>query len=212
MNEQYVLWGSAGHAKVLDELIRSRGGRVVALFDNDPLAVAAIESVPLYIGKAGFFNWLEQQRSHKIKGVVAIGGAMSADRLRIQEIFIENGINVVLTIHPKAFVADTAIIGRGSQVLANAVVSASVQIGVGCIVNHGAIIDHECVLGDGVHIAPRATLCGCVRVGSGVFIGAGAVILPRVTIGSGATIGAGAVVRNDVSSGATAVGVPASIL
>ena len=40
----------------------------------------------------------------------------------------------------------------------------------------------------------------------------GATVLPRCRIGAGCTIGAGAVVIADVPDGATAVGVPASLL
>jgi serine acetyltransferase len=49
-------------------------------------------------------------------------------------------------------------------------------------------------------------------VGGNVSIGAGAKILGGVTIGDHARIGANAVVLQDVPRGATAVGVPATIL
>jgi len=94
-------------------------------------------------------------------------------------------------------------------VLANAVVAADVDLGEMTIVNNGTVVDHECRLGRGVHVAPGATLCGCVQVEDEVLIGAGAVVLPRLRIGRGAVVGAGAVVTRDVPAGAVMVGQPA---
>ena len=55
---RYVVWGSAGHAKVLAALIALRGGRVVALFDNH-VVESALPGVPLHVGSVGFERWLE---------------------------------------------------------------------------------------------------------------------------------------------------------
>jgi acetyltransferase-like isoleucine patch superfamily enzyme len=89
------------------------------------------------------------------------------------------------------------------------VVAADAMLGAACIVNHKASVDHECRLGDGVHVAPGATLCGLVTVGDAAFIGAGAVVLPRLSIGADAVVGAGAVVTKDVPAGAVVTGNPA---
>lgn len=49
-------------------------------------------------------------------------------------------------------------------------------------------------------------------IGSHVLIGCGAKLIGPITIGDGARIGANAVVLNDVPAGATAVGIPASVV
>ena len=186
----FVIWGSAGHAKVLGALLAARGDRVIALFDNRDIP-AAIAGIPLFVGTAGFEKWIRETDSvHSVAGIVAIGGGRGADRLAIQNIFLRNGLSVPVLVHPRAFVCDTAVIGKGTQVLALAQVAAEVRVGDACIINHQASVDHECILADGVHVAPGATLCGCVNVGASVFVGAGAVILPRVSIGENAVIGA----------------------
>ena len=92
--------------------------------------------------------------------------------------------------------------------LAQALVVADSRLGDVCIVNHKASVDHECILGNGVHLAPGATVCGCVTIGNNVMIGAGSVVLPRLKIGSDALIGAGAVVTKDVPAGSIVVGNP----
>lgn len=209
----YVLWGSAGHARVLASLIAARDGRVVALFDNDARTRSALDGVPLFHGIDGFRRWHAGLAGNReIRALAAIGGARGRDRLEIQEIFVQHGLRVDALIHPDASVCPTAVIGAGTQVLAQSVIAAGARLGRGCIVNHRAGIDHECALGDGVHVGPGATLCGCVRLADNVFIGAGATVLPRVRVGANTTIGAGAVVTQDVAEGVVVAGVPARIL
>lgn len=210
MSVDYILWGSAGHAKVLAALIAQRGDRVVALFDNDPSATPALSNVPLYIGQDGFQRWSNTARPKgPVFGLVAIGGARGQDRLALHRMFREQGLQVAPIAHPDASICTSASVGDGSHVLAQAVVATEAHLGEACIVNHNATVDHECLLGHGVHIAPGATLCGCVQVGDHAMIGAGAIILPRLNIGAGAIVGAGAVVTRDVPANITVTGNPA---
>jgi sugar O-acyltransferase (sialic acid O-acetyltransferase NeuD family) len=130
----------------------------------------------------------------------------------VLKLFQDHGLSTHPVIDRAAHVSATSMIGRGVQIFPLAIVAAQSIIGDACIVNHRASVDHECVLQEGVHVAPGATLCGCVKVGVNVFVGAGAVVLPRLVIGDGATIGAGAVVTRDVPDGATVVGNPARMI
>ena len=210
--KDYVIWGSAGHAKVLASLIALHGGRVVALIDRDPEARSVLNGVSVLCGEEGFTHWHENEwNGPPLFGLVAIGGALGNDRLEIQDFLRERGVHIEPVQHPDASVCATATLGSGTQVLAQAVVSSDARIGDACIINHRAAADHECQLGDGVHLAPGATLCGCVRVGNNVMVGAGAVVLPRVTIGDNAIIGAGAIVTKDVPAGVVVTGCPARV-
>lgn len=206
----FVLWGSAGHAKVLSELITGKGWRVVALFDNNPDARSSLVGVPLYIGEAGFEEWLRSIDDPKsVRGLAAIGGHRGADRVMIQQLFSNHGLQLPVLIHPDASVSTSARIGAGTQILAQAVVAADAELGSACIINHKASVDHECCIGHGVHLAPGATLCGAITIEDHVMVGAGATVLPRVRIGTGALVGAGAVVTRDVPPKAVVVGTPA---
>lgn len=211
MLKPIVFWGASGQAKVLRELVERAGYRLVALFDNDPNQTTPFPEVPLQVGTDGFERWLAGYTGEPLSGLAAIGGARGRDRLQIQKLFAARRIAAPVVIHPTAFVAATALLGAGSQVLAQAAVCVDVRTGDACIINTRASVDHECILGDGVHIAPGATLAGCVTVGDCSLIGAGAVVLPRIRIGRNAIVGAGAVVTRDVPDGKVAYGNPARI-
>jgi sugar O-acyltransferase (sialic acid O-acetyltransferase NeuD family) len=122
------------------------------------------------------------------------------------------GLKTPITKHPASFVSPSSSLGKGSQVLAGSVISVLSTIGEACIINTNASVDHECLIGDGVHIAPGATLCGCVTVERFSMIGAGAVVLPRTKIGEGSVIGAGSVVTKDIPSNVVAFGSPARVI
>jgi sugar O-acyltransferase (sialic acid O-acetyltransferase NeuD family) len=203
-----VFWGATGQALVLRECL-GEAVRLVAVFDNDASRPSPFLDVPIYHGRAGFEAWLAEGRQAAC--LVAIGGARGRDRVEIQAYMVARGLVPLVAIHRTAFVAADAVLGPGSQVLAQAAVCVGAVLGQACIVNTAASVDHECVLGDGVHVAPGARLAGRIEVGAGAMIGTGAIVLPRLKIGEGAIVGAGAVVTRDVPAGAVVVGNPARI-
>lgn len=207
---QVVIWGSAGHAKVVADVIALHGGAVVALVDNNPDAEACLDGVPLLIGWAGLRGWLRSRKTEgRLSAAIAVGGGKGADRQQLLREMCDAGFDAPCIVHPTASLSRSARIGAGCHVLANSVIAADSVLGDACIVNNSASVDHECQLSSGVHIAPGAVLCGCVTVDENAFVGAGAVVLPRIRIGRGAVVGAGSVVSRDVADNVTVVGVPA---
>lgn len=209
-----VIWGSKGHAKVLNDLVVENNGNVVALIDSDPSATPAISGVPLCLGLTGFAAWLSGQSrpASSFGGAVAIGGERGHDRLQVADIFQQLGLTMPLLQHASALLSPQAHVSDGVQLLAYSIVAAGASVGRVCILNHGALLDHESVLGAGSHLAPRATVCGCVTIGERVMIGAGAVVLPYLNVGHDVVIGAGAVVTRDVPPFAVVAGNPARVM
>ena len=208
MSKSYVIWGCLGHAKVLSSIITSQGGKVLAFFDNREVP-SILPDTPIFTGERGFYEWLSKTSNpSEITGLVAIGGHNGDARIKIHNLFHSAGMNLDTLVHPQAFVCHTAFLGKGSQILGQAVVAADARLGITSILNHKASVDHECVVGNGAHLAPGATLCGCVTLGDNVMIGANAVVLPRITVGANTLIGAGAVVTKDVPPSSIIVGNP----
>lgn len=145
----------------------------------------------------------------QLGAIAAIGGARGKDRLALMARFSAAGLALPSLIHPTAWCAPTAEIGRNCHLLAQSVVAAGAVLGDAVIVNTAASVDHECHVEDGVHIAPGARACGEVIIGEAAFVAAGATILPRCSIGEKAVVAAGATVINNVPAGETVYGTPA---
>lgn len=213
MAKSFIIWGGSGHALVLADILAFEGENIVALFDNNPEIKSPFSGVEIFHGLSGFDRWkLRSLDREKYSAAIAIGGDKGRIRREIAQHFIDLKVSVPSLVHPNAHLSASATVGVGCHILAGAVVGAATVISDHVIVNTNASVDHECRLAHGVHIAPGATLCGCVTVGENSMVGASACILPRLTIGANSVIGAGAVVTGDVPAGTVYVGNPARLL
>jgi sugar O-acyltransferase (sialic acid O-acetyltransferase NeuD family) len=204
-----VVWGGTGQAKVVGAILAGMGIRPGVVYDCSGEVASPFKGVPIIHDEDELFRWVDGRRRDAIGFVVAIGGDRGRDRLDIADRLAALGLVPLTLVHDSAFVARSATLGEGCQVLAMAAISEDAQLGRQVIVNTNATIDHECRIYDGVHVMPGAVLAGCVEVGARAMIGSNATILPRVRIGAGARVGAGAVVTRDVPSNTTVVGSPA---
>lgn len=100
-------------------------------------------------------------------------------------------------------------IGRGSILLAGAVLTADVTVGSHVVVMPHATLTHDNLLSDYVTIASGVALGGYVVIEPDGYLGMNASVHPRVRIGAGAVVGMGAVVLTDVPPHETWAGVPA---
>ena len=208
-NVPVLVWGSSGHAKVVRPIICARNGKVVAVVDRDPTLANPFPGAIRLHGRQDVLQWHTATGLAGLHFVLAIGGTHGRDRLELADWLGELGMQPMTLVHPAAFVAETAVLMPGCQILAMAAVGEEARIGPQAIVNTNASVDHECIVGAGAHIMPGATLAGLVELGDCACVGSNATILPRLRIAADAIIGAGAVVTRAVSRGAVMVGVPA---
>lgn len=193
------IYGAGGHGKVVyDAMLESQ---IICDGFIDDNVIERYVDLPVY--KKLILNQEENIDLH-----LAIGHCKTREILAGQII----GANFFSVIHPRASIAQTSIVGKGTFLAANSVIAPNAYVGIHCVINHGAIIDHDCCVGDFSHVAPGVLLGGGVRVGRGVLVGAGAVILPGLVVGDYAVIGAGSIVVGNIDSSAVVAGNPARII
>lgn len=201
MKDKLIIIGASGHGKVVADIaIRMNTWLSIAFLDDDE---SIKKSMGLQvIGKtADAFTYKDEADFF-----IAIGS--NATRKKIQEKLINEGLNVVILIHPSAVIGTEVEIGIGTAVMAGVVINSSSRIGKGCIINTSSCLDHDNVIEDYVHISPGVKTAGTVSIGKYTWIGIGSVINNNVNIYSNCIVGAGAVVVKDITEPGTYVGVP----
>lgn len=198
-----IVFGSGGHAKVVIDAAEKSGIERILVADDDERNWGKhLLGYPILAGRTALLK-LDSR-----PGAIAAVGDNSA-RMKIAAWLEENSFELATLVHPSAQIGRGARIGRGSFLVAGAVVNSDAAIGANVIVNTGATVDHDCVIGDGVHLAPGVHVCGRVEVGAGSFLGVGSVVIPGVHIGARCVVGAGSTVLDHVADDARVAGTPA---
>jgi sugar O-acyltransferase (sialic acid O-acetyltransferase NeuD family) len=112
-------------------------------------------------------------------------------------------------VHPSAAVSASSQIGPGCVLLACVVLTSGVRIGAHVRIMPHVTLTHDDIVGDFATLASGVRLGGGVRVGQCAYVGAGALVREDRTVGAGALVGMGAVVTVDVPAHEVWAGVPA---
>lgn len=197
--QSLVMIGAGGHAKVLHALALALGHRIVGVCD--PQLVQQGQSHWRGVPALGGDDALEQFDPAVVGLINGIGQLVGSQaRQDIYTRLRQAGFHFPALVHPAAWVASSARLTQGVQIMAGAVVQPDCSIGENSIINTHASVDHDCVIGANVHIAPGATLCGGVRVHDMAFIGAGATVIQGLSIGQGAVVGAGVTLLHNLGA------------
>lgn len=112
-------------------------------------------------------------------------------------------------IHPTTQVMDdNIIIGEGSFIGANSILTSNISIGNHSILNRGNHIGHDSIIGDFISMMPGSIISGNVTVNDRVYLGTNSTIIEKTSICSDVIIGANGVVINNIKNKGTYVGVP----
>jgi carbonic anhydrase/acetyltransferase-like protein (isoleucine patch superfamily) len=127
------------------------------------------------------------------------------------------------TVHPDAWVADSAVLIGDVQLAAGASLwptavargdVCAICIGEGSNVQDGAVLHGDpgqpVTIGADVTIGHRAVVHGAT-LEDGCLVGIGAIVLNGVTVGAGALVAAGSVVTKNVPPRALVMGAPAQV-
>lgn len=210
--QDLVIVGAGGHARVLAEIVQLTDEyQLVGFTDRDPHGKEK-ENLPRPV--LGSDDILPLLLSEGVKCAVLGVGAVGVNELTksLFQMIAHLGFLQPALVHPSAYVCPTAELGRGSVVMAKAVISTNARLGNNVTVNSGGIIEHDSVIGNHVHVATGAFLGGGVIVGPESHIGIGTSVVQGKKIGHGSLIGAGSVVVHDIPDHVTAFGVPARIV
>ena len=113
-------------------------------------------------------------------------------------------------IHPTVIISQNfyVVIGEGSFIGANSIITTNVTIGKHAILNRGNHIGHDCTIGDYFSAMPGAIISGNVNVGDYVYLGTNSSIREKLNITKSVTIGLNSGVVKDISTPGVYAGVP----
>ncbi|MCK5579888.1 MAG: acetyltransferase [Candidatus Omnitrophica bacterium] len=195
MEKKIIIVGGGGHAKVLLDILKMNNANILGFVD-----IKETDFPEEYLGKDEALS--DQYSPQDIALVNGVGSVKRPEqRQKVFEYFKSLKYEFVPVVHPRATISESAEVGEGVQIMANAVVNPGSVVEDNAIVNTSASIDHDCKIGAHSHIAPGVTLSGNVHVGVGCHLGTGTTVIQGITIGDRVLIGAGEVVRKDVTNG-----------
>jgi sugar O-acyltransferase (sialic acid O-acetyltransferase NeuD family) len=116
------------------------------------------------------------------------------------------------SIHPLAYLARGATVGRGSIVGPTAVLGTDTRAGDFALISHNSSTGEDAWIGSFASLGPNAVMAGGTRLGAFSALGLGASVVQAVSIGEHTVIGAGAAVVDDIGNHVVAVGVPARVI
>lgn len=152
--KKLLIIGAGGHGQVLAEVAMACGyDRVDFVDDRNPCAVGTTDQAEALAGR--------------YDGVIVSIGNNDLRRAFIQRLQAVDA-PIATLVHPRAFVAPSAILGEGSAVLPGAVVNANARVGKGCILSIGALVDHDATIDDFSHVNAGAVVAAGKRAGGKV--------------------------------------------
>ncbi|MCD7955287.1 MAG: hypothetical protein LUG93_05960 [Lachnospiraceae bacterium] len=148
-----LILGAGGHGRVVREVAEATGQyENIAFLDDNWKAEDVAQNHSDVIGRLSDYDEFTGQFDYAF---VAIGNPEV--RKKYQELLMDS-YEIATLVHPVAHISSSASVGKGTVMMAGAVVQTNSKIGAGCIISAGAILDHDSVVGDYCHINAGATV------------------------------------------------------
>ena len=194
MNKKLAIIGAGGHGKVVGEIALLSKYETVDFFDN---RVEQINSFPFRL--INTVDNLEKYLNDYDAFFVAIGdNEVRANKI---EWLKKLNLKIASLVHPKSTVSKFSSLGKGSCVMANAVINPGSQIKEGVIINTSVSIDHDCTIEDFAHISPNSSLSGCVKIGKFTHLGTATSVHPGINVGDNVKTVVGSSIYKDILDG-----------
>ena len=209
--KKIVLVGAGGHAlNVLDSLRPNPDFEIIGMTDPRYAAGEMMSGCKILGDDCVLRSVFEGGVKYAFVSAGSIGCTSLREKLYHQ--LKSTGFIIPSVIDHSSNIGSGVMIGEGTYVGKNAVISAGSTVEIMVIINTGAVAEHGCYIGSFVHIGPGAVVCGDVKIGAGTHVGANAAVIQGVTIGEGSIIGAGSTVVHDVPGGVIAYGNPCKVV
>lgn len=138
-------------------------------------------------------------------------GSMEA-RERITELLEDRGAHFADFIHPRAFIAANASIGKGAVIYPFAVVSNAAQVGDHVHLNFYASVGHDAKVGRWCLLAPYATMNGFSSLDDAGYMSTHSTIVVNKHVAPRVKISANSTVQHDIPSDSFVFGVPGRVI
>jgi sugar O-acyltransferase (sialic acid O-acetyltransferase NeuD family) len=142
------------------------------------------------------------------KYVVMVAIANSKDREDVVKSLPEK-TQYFTFIHPTAqIMSDDVIIGDGSFIGANSIITCNITLGKHSLLNRGVHVGHDSIIGDYFSAMPGSVVSGNVTLGDKVYLGTNSSIREKITICNDVIIGLNTGIVKDIKDPGTYVGCP----
>ena len=117
-------------------------------------------------------------------------------------------------IHPTAIISQNfdVIIGEGSFIGANSIITTNITLGNHVILNRGNHIGHDCIIGNYLSMMPGSIISGNVIIGNNVYLGTNSSIKEKLFINDDVIVGLNSGVVKNITRQGTYVGTPAKLI
>lgn len=165
----------------------------------------------MHIGKPILASSIEQVPNFReFAYFISIGDV--EPRKRMFEEVKRLGLEVINIVDKTAVISDSVQIGIGNYIGKMAVINIGTVIGDNNMINSKALIEHHCTIKNHTRIATATVMNGDVFLEDGVYLGSMACCIGHQRFGGFSIVGAGAVVLGDIEPYCTVVGIPAKVI
>ncbi len=214
MKKNVVIIGGKGTAVVIAEQIYDANTRfgvdieVKGFAFDDPSYSSGINGWPVLCGTREAYEKYKNDTS-----VYFVYALYRFDVLR-ERIALRESLNIPIErylsfIHPTAYIAKSAQLGRGNIILANCAINCNVVLGDFNTLNTNTLVGHDTTLGDNNFIAAHTCFGSNLKIGNGNFTGLNCSIKNFVEVGDYNLIGMASNVVKNVANGSILIGNPA---
>lgn len=206
-----IIVGSSGHAKVVIDIVEKEDQyEIIGLIDDNRKIGESTLGYPIIGDTLSLQNIIKLNPEYKL--FIAIGDNWNRSKILEYITRLVPHAEFISTIHPSAQIGKDVTIGKGTVIMAGAVINSCTTIGDFSIVYTNSSMDHDNLLGDFASLAPNSATGGNVSIGKFSAIGIGASIKHGVKMGTHCVLGGGSVLLKHCGDNELLYGVPAKMV